>query len=116
MPRQYVRHAVDLEAHCSIHDTLLESRVTNLSRGGLFIASELSLPLREEVEVVLTLPDRGDDIRAHGQVIWSRDAQPGPSGMGIKFLEMPPVDSEKLEQYLAVLPQPSRPGRGEPPR
>ena len=118
MPRQYVRHPVDLEVRCTSADASLVSRVRNLSRGGLFVASEVTLPVSEELEIALTLPERRDDFRARGQVIWNRGsdpglgAHPGPHGMGIKFLEMSPVDSESLAQYLAVLPGPAGRGSG----
>ncbi len=111
MPRQYVRHAVDLEVRCRTRDASLVSRARNLSRGGLFLVSEVTLPVAETVEMTLALPERRDDLHARGQVIWNsgpesgRDAQ--PHGMGIKFQEMSPVDSESLAEYLAMLP-----GRG----
>ena len=113
MPRQYVRRPVDLEVRCATRDASLVSRARNLSRGGLFLASEVTLPVAETVELTLALPERRDDLHVRGQVIWTSglepggDAQPGPRGMGIKFLEMSPVDFESLAEYLAVLP-----GRG----
>lgn len=109
MPRQYVRHPVDLEVRCSLREASLVSRARNLSRGGLFLTSEVTLPVAESVEITLTLPERSDELHARGQVIWNsgpepaHDARPGPRGMGLKFVEMSPADSAALAEYLAML-------------
>ncbi len=109
MPRQYVRHTVDFEVRCTASDTSLLSHARNLSRGGVFLASEVTLPVAEPVEITFTLPERGDRLHARGQVIWSsglepaKDARPGPHGMGVRFLEMTAADSAALAEYLAGL-------------
>ncbi len=105
--RQHPRHPVDLKVDYTTRDAFLANHITNLSRGGLFIASEAPLPVSSELDIVLTLPDQDERIRARGRVIWNYDIRKGTTrvipGMGIKFLDISPEDSHKLAQYLATL-------------
>ena len=111
-PRQHERYPVDLRVDYSTRDAFLANRVSNLSKGGLFIATDKPLPVQSELDLVLTLKEEDARIRARGRVIWNYDIRQGTSrvipGMGIKFLDLSPDDSRKLVDYLATL-QPAKP-------
>jgi len=101
------RYRVDIPVNCSTRDLFLSNRVTNISRGGMFIESPHPLPLQAEVELAFTLPDDGARIQATGRVIWNYDVAKGTSrivpGSGIKFTDMSPEDRTRLEDCLARL-------------
>jgi uncharacterized protein (TIGR02266 family) len=105
--REHSRHAVDLKVDCSTRDAFLSSRVTNLSRGGLFIRGDRSLPVGSEVDLTLTLAGSGTRIRARGRVIWNYDILKGTShvvpGMGIKLLDLTSEDHRRLGEFLDSL-------------
>ena len=109
-PRQYQRHPVDLRVDYSTRDAFLANRVSNLSQGGLFIATDNPLPVQSELDLVLTLQDDEERIRARGRVIWNYDIRKGTSrivpGMGIKFVDLSPADSCRLADFLAALQPP----------
>ncbi len=111
-PRQHERYPVDLRVDCTTRDAFLANRVSNLSKGGLFIATDKPLPVQSELDLVFTLKEEDARIRARGRVIWNYDIRQGTSrvipGMGIKFIDMSPDDSRKLVDYLATL-QPAKP-------
>jgi type IV pilus assembly protein PilZ len=115
-PRQHTRHPVDLRVDYTTRDAFLANRVSNLSQGGLFIATESPLPVQSELDLVLTLKDEDERIRARGRVIWQYDIRKGTSrvipGMGIKFIDLSPDDSRRLVDFLATLP--SAPPQGVP--
>ncbi len=108
MPRQYLRRAVAWIAQCSTRDASLVGHTTDLSQGGVFVATTVPLPVSSELEIVLMPPYPQDRIRARGRVIWNSDALEGGTrsipGMGIQFSEMSPTESETLALYLAALP------------
>jgi uncharacterized protein (TIGR02266 family) len=101
------RFRVDIEVSCSTSGLFLSNRVTNISRGGLFIQSSSPLPLQAEVDLALTLPETGATIQATGRVIWNYDVAKGSShlvpGSGIKFVDISPGDRALLEDCLARL-------------
>ncbi len=110
--REHPRYPVSLRVDYSTRDAFLANHVSNLSRGGLFIASERPLPVNAELDLVLILPGAEARIQARGRVIWNYDIRKGTShvtpGMGIKFLDMPSSDRQRLADYLATL-QPATP-------
>jgi uncharacterized protein (TIGR02266 family) len=109
--RQDRRYTVDIRVDCSTRDMFVSNCVMNISRGGLFIASEQPLPIASEVLLRLTLGD-GDatTIEAHGRVVWTYDIRKGSSrvipGSGIKFLDLAPEHAARLEDYLIELSEP----------
>jgi len=112
------RYRVDIPVDCSTQGLFIANRVTNLSRGGLFIRSPQPLPLHAEVELALTLPGGGPRIQATGRVIWNHDVAKGSTrivpGSGIKFTDMSPQDRARLEDCIARLAQHGGPS-GAPP-
>lgn len=101
------RYRVDIPVDCSTREAFFSNRVTNLSRGGLFLRSDSPLPLHAEVDLAFKLPDSGATIQATGRVIWNYDVAKGSSrivpGSGIKFLDISPADKALLEDCLARL-------------
>jgi uncharacterized protein (TIGR02266 family) len=105
--REHPRYAVDLQVDCSTWGAFYSNRVTNLSRGGLFIRSDRPLPVSSEVDLTLTLSGNATRIQARGRVIWNYDIQRSSGrlvpGMGIKLVDMAPDDHRRLLEYLESL-------------
>ncbi len=101
------RYQVDIAVSCMTSGFFLSNRVTNIGRGGLFIASDRPLPLHAEVDLALTLPETGATIQATGRVIWNYDVAKGSShivpGSGIRFVDIAAGDKALLEDCLAKL-------------
>ena len=101
--RASARYSVDIKVDCATRDMFVSNRVMNISRGGLFIASEQPLPISSQVQLRLSLGD-SDTIEARGRVIWNYDIRKGSSkvvaGTGIKFLDLSPEHAARLERYL----------------
>jgi type IV pilus assembly protein PilZ len=109
--REDERYPVNLPVNCSSHEVDAASHVANLSRGGLFIASEKPLPSDSLLELTLTLPDPPSEIRALGRVVWTCDIRTGTClrapGMGLRFLSMSHADWKRLIEFLAGLSEPA---------
>jgi len=102
--RRQRRHEFEIPINCSTKDMFLANRVMNISHGGLFMASETSLPIDTEVSLTFTLPDTAITIRAKGRVIWSYDIPKRAAhivrGAGIKFMDMSLEDRHRLQEWL----------------
>ena len=101
------RYQVDIPVDYETRDLFLGSRVTNLSRGGLFIRTENPLPVQTEVQLSLHLPEHDGIIQARGRVVWNYDVPRNSfhvvSGMGIKFIDLTADQRDRLESSLLRL-------------
>ena len=71
----------------------------NLSAGGLFIQTDLSFRIGEEVRVELSFPGLLDPIEINGEVAWVR----GPAderGAGVGLQVKDPDERKRLEQLV----------------
>jgi type IV pilus assembly protein PilZ len=99
------RYAVDISVDETTTEIFTGGRVTNISRGGLFIETSNPLPLQTAVDLVLRLPEIATVIKLSGRVVWTYDVRRTTSrlmtGSGIKFMDMSPDQRDVLEGYLA---------------
>ncbi len=100
------RYIVAIKVDCSTKEMFVSNHVMNISRGGMFIASETPFPISTELLLKLTLDDT-TTIEARGRVVWTYDIRKGSSkvipGSGIKFLDLTPEHAARLEDFLSGL-------------
>lgn len=85
-----------------------DEQCQNLSRGGLFVATDEAVPTGSRLLVELELPG-GLAIEAIGRVAWSRsplaeaaqEGDPPQPGLGIEFLDGSSRDLTAVERYVA---------------
>jgi uncharacterized protein (TIGR02266 family) len=87
------------------HDGAFQSgRVTNLSCGGVFLASECIFEVDTKLNLYLANVGRGRDavMTVEGQVAWCRnDGQDHQlKGMGIRFLNLPESVQRQLDRFV----------------
>lgn len=77
---------------------------TNLSEGGLFIATVERIALGTPVEVVFSVPG-GAPLKVRGLVRWSREINDkAPEifpGVGVQFLELDPQVAQSIKGFVA---------------
>ena len=77
----------------------------NISRGGLFLKSDLLLEVGDTIWISFALPNTAVAIRTRGRVVWvnrnpdENDPTDRP-GMGIQFLDLTEVEETALSAYL----------------
>lgn len=107
MTRSDPRYSVSIRVDCTTRDMFVSNYLTNISRGGVFLASHERLPLDAEVDLVLTLPDTGVTIAVRGRVVWTYDIRRGTArlvpGAGIRFIDMSATDRARIDAYLERL-------------
>ena len=114
--RRAVRRAVQLEADVMSHlwDGGVPLPLTNLSRHGAWLDSDLALDVGDELGLVFTPPRWSSlglpSVRARASVVrvclHRRRSDSGQAGMGLRFLELPRVTEGCLDYVLRGLPPP----------
>ncbi len=99
-PRVVLQAAVDYASATNLYTGF----TTNISEGGLFIATVERMPIGTHVDLCLQLPT-GQLVRALGEVRWFReynDTTPQVyPGMGVRFLGLSQTDQIVLHQFVA---------------
>jgi uncharacterized protein (TIGR02266 family) len=83
-------------------DDLVVAYSGNLSRGGLFLATDKLQPVGSVVRLQLELPDGGQEIVVPCTVAFVRNAAEGtaPAGMGVKFIDPDDLTRRRLEWFI----------------
>jgi uncharacterized protein (TIGR02266 family) len=86
---------------------LLESRITNVSSKGVFIATNSPFAAGSRVRIEFKLPDVDRTLAADCVVRWSSATNPEDrppdydvEGMGLEFTKISRKDKKALEQYI----------------
>ena len=78
---------------------------SDISEGGLFVATHMLQPIGSELTVVFALPT-GPEISVRGTVRWLRDTREydasTPPGMGVQFQAMHADDLERIRRFVAL--------------
>jgi uncharacterized protein (TIGR02266 family) len=114
--RRCPRFGIELAITFGSESHFWTSSATNLSEGGVFIATRELKPIGSEVELTIMLPAPAHPIWLRGEVRWIRQASPNssaPLGMGIQFRM---ISEESLRSIAEFLHQrPPLPGYDPPP-
>lgn len=93
-------------------DTLYASYMPFLLEGGLFIPTDKSYDIGDEVFVLLSLLDEPQRYPVTGRVVWisPKSGSGRPAGIGIHFSgPQSEVVRNKIETYLATMQKSARP-------
>lgn len=100
LPRVRMQAAVDLHTESNFFTGFS----TNISEGGLFIATVQSPPIGTEVDVAFTLPGTGK-IEIKGVVRWAREVNDKTPdifpGVGIQFVNLDPRTAQAVSQFVS---------------
>lgn len=103
--RQSRRVPLTAEVELDSDTNIYTGFTTDVSKGGLFVATVQYLPIGQEVELRLTLPS-GKQIHANGVVRWTREVNDKVPeifpGLGIEFVDLPPESVSALEAFVGT--------------
>jgi uncharacterized protein (TIGR02266 family) len=99
--RRFGRHPCRLRVHFSSARQLKDHYITDIGAGGVFVETLYPLDIGTPVDLEVFIGDGPDPFRIHGQVIWIRNlSQNRPSGMGIRFGDIPLETRKHLERVI----------------
>lgn len=89
--RQHERVPLAVEVEFRTASSFLVAYSVNVSRGGLFLETEVELPIGSEVSLKLAVPGAGI-VHLSGTVAWrrGRESVDGPTGIGVEFVDLGP--------------------------
>jgi len=100
--RGLVRVPVDAEVRLAQSGHEAWGRARNVSRGGMYIESEVTPEPATELTLDFRLPVSGHPLAPTAQVVWRRaphgDAATG--GMGVRFLKLDPETSKLIDDFV----------------
>jgi uncharacterized protein (TIGR02266 family) len=99
--RSAYRLRMDLKVNVRGSHLLFSARTHDLSRGGLFLATEAELAEGQQLSLHLTLPG-GGKIVCKGKVKWRRPegVDAGPPGVGVEFLNLSRSAQQAIDDLL----------------
>lgn len=102
-----LRLEIEIDVGLEGDNTFFTGRTGDLSKGGVFIATDEPFPVGTELLVAFVLPD-GYSVEADGIVAWVRapryrpDELPG--GMGVRFVRLSSRDEHAITHFLSLRP------------
>ena len=101
--RRHRRVPLRVPIRCQSGTSVVEGKGVNISSTGLLVRVEKTYPQDEEITVIFSLPDSGQEIRSKARV-----AHVVPDEfMGLELLDLAEAFRQRIEQYIASAPRPS---------
>lgn len=103
--RRAQRVKARLKVHFKTPRAFIQEYTANISKGGIFIESDLLLDREDPVEVIVCLPYTNREIRLNGRVAWVLTKDQATSvkrkpGLGLEIVNLPNEDRELFELYI----------------
>ena len=105
--RKQFRVPKTFKAAYSTSDAFINSYLSDISTGGLYIRTNDPLSAGESINLKIFLPDKKKELKVFGKVIWCiredlvTPERKIPPGMGIKFLNLSKKDKERIISVLS---------------
>ena len=102
--REHKRHRIEIEIDISSDHNFYAGITSDLSEGGVFIATHLERAVGTVIDLALRLPGIEQPIQAVGEVRWTRlysESSDAPPGLGLRFVLLGPGAREAIQQFLA---------------
>ncbi|HPM77236.1 MAG TPA: TIGR02266 family protein [bacterium] len=100
--RVHLKARVDYELLSE--DTFLFEYTSNVSRGGIFLATRNPLPVGTVIRMHFSLPTNNRKIEVKGKVAWINEFKPGKKnrnpGMGVEFVNLTEEDMTAITQLI----------------
>lgn len=108
--RRCKRIYLRIEVECRSKSTWQMVEASNISSGGMFVATEIIEPVNSHLDILFEIGTEKTEkrfVHAEGVVMWARpkqvlndDGSILPAGMGIKFIKFVPALSKRFVSYL----------------
>lgn len=99
--RVHKRHKLEVEIDVTSEHNFYAGVTSDLSLGGVFVATALERPVGTLVDLALKLPGSAEPLRCIGEVRWHRPAsEQAPAGLGIRFVLLQPGAKTAIQRFL----------------
>ena len=99
--RQFPRLSIAVEVDFRSEHNFYSGRTHDISVGGLFIETNVALPIGTKLTVDLKLMNK--QLRADGEVIWALVGEGDEhAGVGVRFVDLPGSVKKSIEAFMAL--------------
>jgi uncharacterized protein (TIGR02266 family) len=101
--RRAARVELDVEITMTSEHTFWSGFTSNVSTGGVFVATDRLLPLGSRVSFELALPPSDRGWQLTGEVRWLREkalSDDIPAGLGLQFVDLPDDAAEAIKEFI----------------
>ncbi|MBI5608708.1 MAG: TIGR02266 family protein, partial [Deltaproteobacteria bacterium] len=105
--RELARKAFDIQVGIATDHRLFVGLVSNISAGGLFIATDEHLRMGDQVEVRFSIPGHAHIFDKQATVMWTRPLSEGSNqrtkaGAGVRFSDLTDEETKMLNAFLQI--------------
>ena len=99
--RKHPRLKLEIDVDVTSGHNFFSTRTRDASAGGLFVETDLPLPIGSKLQLVIRLPGAlGIELAA--EVAWALADETGAvQGLGVRFLSVPPRSLETIQRFMA---------------
>ena len=98
MHRHFFRMQQSLDATMNVDDKSFSVKVTNIGLGGMFLLSDIDLPVGKHVQMIVKLPKPEATIHIRSCVCWQKKVGDKIIGLGMRF---PTLKTDYIWRILA---------------
>jgi uncharacterized protein (TIGR02266 family) len=98
--RVHPRLSVSVQVDFRSENNFYSARTRDISLGGLFLETSTALAIGAQLEVDLRFLKV--HLRLPCEVMWVLEAEEGPVGVGVRFLELNEHARKKIEAFMAL--------------
>jgi uncharacterized protein (TIGR02266 family) len=108
--RRHARVSVSVDVDFSSDSNFFRGTTRDMSAGGIFVETDVGLPVSSQVNLYIHLLDKSYCIRC--RVAWQKTGQDGAvQGVGLEFLDLHAAAKRTIEAFMAL----RKPIRLDPP-
>ena len=103
--RESVRVPVRLDVSFASYGEIRESLMTNLSRGGLFVATESPLDIGTKIQLTIRLRALERPLEVMTEVVsqnLGHDLRREAAGMGLRFMDLSPAQQQLIDDLYEI--------------
>ncbi len=108
--RKQPRYSTSIKVAFQSKEQFVQEYTKDISKGGIFVATDKPLSLGTKIELILSLPNSSKEVKVIGEIVHIIGREQAilmgygmVSGMGVQFLEFEEDGQKYLEEYFKVL-------------
>jgi uncharacterized protein (TIGR02266 family) len=98
--RQHPRVSIAVEIDVASGSNFYAGRTRDLSLGGLFVETDVGLPIGSQIDVKLKLP--GGTFMVACEVVWHLSDKGHTVGVGVRFLQLSAGARHAIESFMSL--------------
>ena len=98
--RQHPRVFIAVDVDVSSGSNFYAGRTRDLSLGGLFVETDVGLPIGAQIDVKLKLPKGTFNVPC--EVVWQLSEKGHTLGVGVRFLQLSTAATRAIEGFMSV--------------